>query len=302
MLFFSLATWGVVSGIVGARLFYVIQHWDTLDGETLSDRLYSSLQFTEGGLVVYGGVIAGLIAISYWAYSFKVSLLKVADAVTPAFFLGLAFGRIGCLLNGCCYGGLCDSHLPSISFPSGSAVYSDQLLNGRLVGLVINDERAISVDKNSWADKNNIQPGQTITQIEPRQVSGPTPDNPLAHPELDLLMKVDGKTMRAHPLPSRSLGVHPSQIYASFGGLLLFLWTASLSNLLKRQGLIFASGLMAYGVVRILEEYIRVDEAGQFGTELSISQWISLGAILGGVLIVVARLLRSGPVDAEAIR
>jgi phosphatidylglycerol:prolipoprotein diacylglycerol transferase len=143
-------------------------------------------------------------------------------------------------------------------------------LNGRLVGLVINDERIISVDKNSWADKNNIQPGQTITQIEPRQVSGPTPDNPLAHPELDLLMKVDGKTMRAHPLPSRSLGVHPSQIYASFGGLLLFLWTASLSNLLKRQGLIFASGLMAYGVVRILEEYIRVDEAGQFGTELSI--------------------------------
>jgi phosphatidylglycerol:prolipoprotein diacylglycerol transferase len=300
--FFSLATWGVVSGIVGARLFYVIQHWDTLDGETLSDRLYSSLQFTEGGLVVYGGVIAGLIAISYWAYSFKVSLLKVADAVTPAFFLGLAFGRIGCLLNGCCYGGLCDSHLPSISFPSGSAVYSDQLLNGRLVGLVINDERIISVDKNSWADENNIQPGQTITQIEPRQVSGPTPDNPLAHPELDLLMKVDGKTMRAHPLPSRSLGVHPSQIYASFGGLLLFLWTASLSNLLKRQGLIFASGLMAYGVVRILEEYIRVDEAGQFGTELSISQWISIGAILGGVLIVVARLLRSGPVDAEATR
>jgi phosphatidylglycerol:prolipoprotein diacylglycerol transferase len=83
------------------------------------------------------------------------------------------------------------------------------------------------------------------------------------------------------------LGVHPSQIYASFGGLLLFLWTASLSNLIKRQGVIFASGLMAYGVIRILEEYIRVDEAGQFGTDLSISQWISIGAILVGALVVV---------------
>ena len=291
--FFSLATWGVVSGIAGARLFYVIQHWDTLEGSSLSEKLYASLQFTEGGLVVYGGVIAGLIATSYWAYRYNVSLLKVADAVTPAFFLGLAFGRIGCLLNGCCYGGLCDSSLPSISFPAGSAVYNDQLLSGRLVGLVVKDERIINIEKDSWADKNQIQPGQTITLMEPRQIDGPTHENPLAPPELDLLLKIDGKTFRAHPLPHRSLGVHPSQIYASFGGLLLFLWTASLSNLIKRQGVIFASGLIAYGVIRILEEYIRVDEAGQFGTDLSISQWISIGAILGGAFIVVAGFRRS---------
>ena len=291
--FFSLATWGVVSGIAGARLFYVIQHWDTLEGSSLSEKLYASLQFTEGGLVVYGGVIAGLIATGFWAYRFKVSPLKVADAVTPAFFLGLAFGRIGCLLNGCCYGGLCDSSLPSISFPAGSAVYNDQLLSGRLVGLVVKDERIINIEKDSWADKNQIQPGQTITLMEPRQIDGPTHENPLAPPELDLLLKIDGKTYRAHPLPNRSLGVHPSQIYASFGGLLLFLWTASLSNLIKRQGVIFASGLIAYGVIRILEEYIRVDEAGQFGTDLSISQWISIGAILGGAFIVVAGFRRS---------
>jgi phosphatidylglycerol:prolipoprotein diacylglycerol transferase len=264
-----------------------------LEGSSLSEKLYASLQFTEGGLVVYGGVIAGLIATGFWAYRFKVSPLKVADAVTPAFFLGLAFGRIGCLLNGCCYGGLCDSSLPSISFPAGSAVYTDQLLSGRLVGLVVKDERIINIEKDSWADKNQIQPGQTITLMEPRQVDGPTHENPLAPPELDLLLKIDGKTFRAHPLPNRSLGVHPSQIYASFGGLLLFLWTASLSNLIKRQGVIFASGLIAYGVIRILEEYIRVDEAGQFGTDLSISQWISIGAILGGAFIVVAGFRRS---------
>jgi phosphatidylglycerol:prolipoprotein diacylglycerol transferase len=177
-------------------------------------------------------------------------------------------------------------------------VYGDQLQSGRLIGLVIKDERILEVKKNSWAEKNDIRPGQMITQMEPRQVGGPTPEKPYAAPELDMLLKVDGKTYRAHPLPDRALGVHPSQIYASFGGLLLFFWTASLSNLIKRQGVIFASGLMAYGVIRILEEYIRVDEAGQFGTELSISQWISIAALLGGAALMVVCYWPRRPADA----
>ena len=51
------------------------------------------------------GVIGGLIAIVLWARKHRLPLLPIADSVTPAFFIGLAFGRIGCLLNGCCYGG-----------------------------------------------------------------------------------------------------------------------------------------------------------------------------------------------------
>jgi phosphatidylglycerol:prolipoprotein diacylglycerol transferase len=45
--------------------------------------------------------------------------------------------------------------------------------------------------------------------------------------------------------------------------------------------------LIGYGISRILEEFIRVDESGQFGTSLSISQWISLVGILVGVVILV---------------
>jgi phosphatidylglycerol:prolipoprotein diacylglycerol transferase len=176
-------------------------------------------------------------------------------------------------------------------------VYGDQLQSGRLIGLVIKDERVLEVKKDSWADENHIRPGQSITQMEPRQIGGPTPETPYAPPELDMLLKIDGKTYRAHPLPERALGVHPSQIYASFGGLLLFVWTATLSNLVKRQGVIFASGLMAYGVVRILEEYIRVDEAGQFGTELSISQWISIAALLGGAILMVSSYWQAKTAD-----
>jgi len=110
--FFSLATWVIVFGLIGARVFYVVQKWSEIEGTTFVQKLYTSLKFTEGGLVVYGSVIGGLIAVLLWTRKRKIPLLPTADAVTPAFFIGLAFGRIGCLLNGCCYGGTCEPGLP----------------------------------------------------------------------------------------------------------------------------------------------------------------------------------------------
>ncbi len=286
--FFSLATWTVVAGLLGARLFYVVQHWDTLNGDTLPQKLISVLQITEGGLVVYGSVIGGLAAILYWTLKYRYPLLSVADAVTPAFFLGLAFGRIGCLLNGCCYGGVCEVGLPSLSFPAGSAVYEEQLANGRILGLEEIRGKITSVDPGSWGEKQGVTPGQNLGRITAMQVDGPTPDEPLRPPAFNVTATIDGTSVRipASEMPKWSVRVHPSQIYASIGGLILFLWTASISPYLKSPGLVFAIGLIAYGIVRILEEYIRVDELGQFGTELSISQWISLIGIVTGIAII----------------
>jgi phosphatidylglycerol:prolipoprotein diacylglycerol transferase len=73
-----------------------------------------------GGLVYYGGLIgatlAGLIAI-HWK---KLPLWKTADVLAPSIALGSVFGRIGCLLNGCCYGRACA--LPwAVSYPAGQA-------------------------------------------------------------------------------------------------------------------------------------------------------------------------------------
>jgi phosphatidylglycerol:prolipoprotein diacylglycerol transferase len=65
--------------------------------------------------------------------------------------------------------------------------------------------------------------------------------------------------------------------------------------------LIFASGLIAYGLVRTLEEYIRVDEAGQFGTELSIAQWISVVAVLIGVALWVRALVTPTMTASSAV-
>ncbi|XZE33113.1 prolipoprotein diacylglyceryl transferase [Pirellulaceae bacterium SH501] len=295
--FFSLATWTVVAGILGARLFYVVQYWDEMEGETLPAKLFSVLQITEGGLVVYGSVIAGLAAMIFWTWKNRVSILLVADAVTPAFFLGLAFGRIGCLLNGCCYGGICETNLPSISFPSGSPVYEEQLSSGRILGLKTEERQIVSVAPDSWSEKAGVRPGGTIERLSWTPVDGPRPDDPSRRPAFEGVLVVDGKTyyVPSEELPKSSMGVHPSQLYASVGGLVLFLWTMAFSPFLTRTGTLFATGLIAYGVIRSMEEYIRVDEGGQFGTELSISQWISAVGIAIGIAIWCYALSKGRP-------
>ena len=294
--FFSLATWTIVAGMLGARMFYVIQKWNELAGETIREKLWTALQVTEGGLVVYGSVIGGLIAVTFWSRKNRFPLLVLADCITPAFFIGLAFGRIGCLLNGCCYGGLCETSLPSISFPSGSPAYMDQLVSGKLLGIEAESDPSgdsapsiVQVKPDSWASANEIHKGQKLIAIKERQVDGPNPSDSLAAPVFEAMIQVGNRKLQVAggELPKRSVPVHPSQIYAAISGLVLCLWTILFSTTTKRRGMVFGAALVAYGVQRIIEEIIRVDEAGQFGTSLSIAQWISIGGILLGIGLMV---------------
>lgn len=293
--FFSLATWTIVSGMLGARVFYVVQKWSEL-GDSLQDKLWKALQVTEGGLVVYGSVIGGLIAIALWSRRNRFPLLLIADCVTPAFFIGLAFGRVGCLFNGCCYGGLCETSLPSITFPSGSPAYMDQMESGKLFGLETESrptpadpQTIVQVRPDSWASENKIQVGQKLVSITEQMVDGPSRSNSLAAPAFEATVQVDNRQFQiaTGSLPRRSLPVHPSQIYAAVSGLILCGWILLFSTFAKRTGVIIGVGLTAYGVQRIIEEIIRVDEAGQFGTSLSIAQWISMGGILLGLGLVI---------------
>jgi phosphatidylglycerol:prolipoprotein diacylglycerol transferase len=72
----------------------------------------------KGGLVYYGGLIGGSLACILYAQLKKVPLWKLADIMAPSIALGYVFGRIGCLMNGCCYGRECT--LPwAIHFPPG---------------------------------------------------------------------------------------------------------------------------------------------------------------------------------------
>src|SRR2546429_591562 len=61
----------------------------------------------DGGLVFYGGMIFGILTAVIYAVARKVPLFALMDAMTPALAMGLAFGRVGCFLAGCCWGDVC---------------------------------------------------------------------------------------------------------------------------------------------------------------------------------------------------
>lgn len=300
----SLAFWGMIGGIGGARLFYVIQKWSEFQSETLAGKLVEALQFTEGGLVVYGGVIGGLIATGLWCYLRGSSYLMLADIVTPAFLIGLAFGRIGCLLNGCCFGGVCFQELPAIAFPQGSPPYVDQLDRGELLGAVLNKNAGaekftvVSVEPSGWATEQQIVPGDQI-QIERVY---PDANHRSQSPEFRMIVS-SAKGARDLPLPARSLPVHPTQVYAAVNAAILSGLLACIPLVYSWRGFVFSIGLILYGISRIVEEFIRVDEAGQFGTSFSIGQWVSfVGILVGCAILIYVQSRRSRLVASGALR
>jgi phosphatidylglycerol:prolipoprotein diacylglycerol transferase len=120
----DIGPWLIVGAIAGARLFYVATYWDTL----MDRPLFPQAPWTEifmvqrGGLVYYGGLIGAALACILFARIKQLPLWKLADILAPSIALGYVFGRIGCLLNGCCYGRVCN--LPwAIHFPPGHETY-----------------------------------------------------------------------------------------------------------------------------------------------------------------------------------
>lgn len=88
-----------VSGVLGARLFYVLQHFSEYRGN-----LWLALSIQEGGLVWYGGFITASIAGFVYAGMRHWPVLRLYDFFAPLLPLAHGIGRIGCFFNGCCYG------------------------------------------------------------------------------------------------------------------------------------------------------------------------------------------------------
>jgi phosphatidylglycerol:prolipoprotein diacylglycerol transferase len=113
----SLSLLLLVSAIVGARGLFVLTH----AAEYARD-LLAILRLWEGGLMLYGGYFLSIIAGIVYLRRAGLPVWRVADAAAPSMALGIGLGRVGCYLNGCCYG--LPSHLPwSVRFPGGS--YAD---------------------------------------------------------------------------------------------------------------------------------------------------------------------------------
>ena len=99
---FELAVWLLTGGFVGARALFLIRN------PGMVHDVWDIFKVWQGGIVFYGCIIGGLIgSLMYWARR-PFPFWAMCDAVAPSLAIGIALGRVGCLLNGCCFGATCD--------------------------------------------------------------------------------------------------------------------------------------------------------------------------------------------------
>lgn len=115
--------------LVGARVHYVFNHPDAFAGRPIE-----ALWIFGGPFHLPGGLIAVVLATPWLCRRNGVAAARFGDAITPAIGIGIAITRLGCFLEGCCYGTTCH-HAWCLSFPAGSLPYEAQ----RNLGLLATD-------------------------------------------------------------------------------------------------------------------------------------------------------------------
>jgi phosphatidylglycerol:prolipoprotein diacylglycerol transferase len=311
---FSLALHLVIFGIVGARVFYVVQYWEGFAAEPMPQRIVSMLNMTKGGLVVLGSFAGGLVGMLYWSRRQGIRFLKLADLVGPSFLIGLSLGRIGCFFNGCCFGGYCEIPHIGVRFPAGSAPYVRQLENATILGVQTSVAEAApdssagsgEADARLWRSVTAV-PAGSIGEGLGLQVGDQIRLQVVAHRDprigTDKLLRAGAQGVALDPsvvvlrkgrdpievpwnqLPTVAQPIHPTQIYSSINALILAIVVGLSYRFRRFDGQSFAWMLVLYGITRFIIEWIRVDEPGQFGTELSISQWGCIGLVIGSIVL-----------------
>jgi phosphatidylglycerol:prolipoprotein diacylglycerol transferase len=299
---YSLAFCMFIAGIVGARLFFVVQYFHEFVHRTpggaidVPKSLAALFNVTQGGLVLYGSVLAGVPAGIWYLRRRGLPILAVADIIAPSMALGQSLGRVGCFLNGCCYGGVCLTAGYAVTFPGGappsppyaqheqlgwrSGVWLDQPQDTVRVAYLAPDGAARRAGLAVGDQPRRINGAEFASLAEARQLLA-------AGRGAYELETADGRVIRwtaAQP-PARSVPVHATQLYAAIdaGLLALLLWVYFPFR--RRDGEVFALLVTLHPISRFVLEAIRSDEAGQFGTSLTISQWLSL-AILAAACVL----------------
>lgn len=291
----NLAFWLFLGGIIGARLFYIIEYRQQYVRGSIGETLLAIVNLSQGGLVVYGSIFGGAAALVLFSRKYGLPGLAMTDLVAPGVLIGVALGRIGCFLNGCCYGGVCD--LPwGVEFPWRSPPHVRQAelelvyLHGLKIKPGENGRPVINaVEPGSQAEREGLRAGMPIREINGVRVATADDARLLL---LDTygagrkLSIVAGDNRQPHTWlltgpDAHSLPVHPAQIYSTLDGLLICLFLLAWDPFRRRDGELLAWSATIYPITRFLMEVIRTDEPAMFGTGLTISQLLSLLILLG---------------------
>lgn len=126
--FYDMGLWSMLAGIAGARIAYVVSDWEHFRGN-----LWQILQIWKGGQVLFGGLLLAVVVNLLLLRARNLPVLRIADIAAPAVPLGIGIGRIGCFLNGCCWGIPAGEGFPlAFRFPErslagGGAIHPSQL-------------------------------------------------------------------------------------------------------------------------------------------------------------------------------
>ncbi len=114
----------LVAGLIGSRIVFIITQWERYASDPLK-----IFMFWEGGLVFYGGFIAATGFVFYYTRKHRMNFLRLADILVPSLALGHAFGRLGCLAAGCCFGTPTDVSW-GVIFPDGAPAHQAHVAQG----------------------------------------------------------------------------------------------------------------------------------------------------------------------------
>ncbi|MDP9173294.1 MAG: prolipoprotein diacylglyceryl transferase [Planctomycetota bacterium] len=259
-LFANAAIIALMTGVVGARLSHVLENFGEYTRSDLSplQNLLHVIDIREGGLTYYGGFLLATPCCILYALKTRIPLRLGMDIVAPVLMIGLGLGRIGCFLNGCCYGAQCN--LPwGVSFPYGSEAYVDQV-----------------------ARHQTVPPPDLMRMT----LSGRIVPLPRGSPEM-----LNDPRLQARAAAVRALPVQPTELYSTFTALLLAALLIAYFTTPHVDGSVFALMLILEGFARFVLELLRVEPSVwrlQIGNQ---DYGMSISMILGVVNVIAGFIM-----------
>ncbi len=277
----DLAIWLFIGGLLGARITFLI-HRPPASGKVL-DFIKEIPRIWDGGIVLYGALLGGALsyALAYYLVFRKqgLSTLRLADVVAPTIAVGLCLGRLGCFLNGCCFGqvacvecAVVSAHFP-LSAPAREALVDGgaQTTAGFLLypGVGMPDQpagaRVALVDPGSAAHAAGLRKDDLITAVNGEAVSDAGKVSDVFYrwkrgeSKLVLTVRRQGGEEEELAFVPRTVGLYPTQVYEVVSMALLFVVLLAYFPLRHYPGQVMAVFMMGYAVHRYLNEVLRGD-------------------------------------------
>ncbi len=307
-------------GILGARICYLLLHDGLKNVNSIWDFIVRLFSIWDGGIIFYGAVIGAILTYFvgyYFTFRFRknVTTLRLADVIAPTVAVGLLLGRIGCFLNGCCYGQVACATCLGVEYPMSAPARYDMVTAGYQTpaGFLLDPASTrpvvAKVEPNSPAEANGLKPGDVLVKVNGREVKGLKWDDEEVSParaasllltnlwprgETRLMLTVERPgekdEVELPPFEPRTLPLQPTQLYETMSMILLLLMLLAFDGVKRREGQGMALMMICYGIHRYVNEILRIDQR-----PAGFESYVSVLLFFSGIVLLLWVSLRKLP-------